>query len=58
MVDRPFVNIMFAVLLADDSTHLADGLHTADQVLLQSHVITSKIECVVIQERIQFRYLR
>ena len=25
------------ILLADDSTHLADGLHTADQVLLHRH---------------------
>ena len=31
------------VLLADNSTHLADGLHTADQVLLDVHKInTSK----------------
>ena len=58
MVDRPFVNIMFAVLLTDDSTHLADGLHTADQVPLHRHSITSKIECVVIHERIQLRSLR
>jgi len=28
-------------LVADDSTHLADGLHTADQVILDSHIITS-----------------
>ena len=25
-------------LLADDSTHLADGLHTADQILLHRHI--------------------
>ena len=33
IVGRPFTNIRFAGLLADNSTHLADGLHTADQVL-------------------------
>ena len=36
-VDRPRANIWFAVLLADDSAHLTDGLHGADQVLLHSH---------------------
>ena len=29
------------ILLAHDSTHLADGLHGADQVLLHSHKNTS-----------------
>ena len=34
---------IYCVLLADNSTHLADGLHTADQVLLDVHKInTSK----------------
>ena len=37
MVDRPFVNIRFAGLLADDSAHLADGLHGTDQILLHGH---------------------
>ena len=41
-VDRPrVIRMLFAFLLADNSAHLADGLHTADQVLLQSHFITS-----------------
>ena len=43
-VDSPLVSIMFAVLLADDSAHLADGLHTADQILLDVHKNTSKYE--------------
>ena len=29
---------IFCGLLADNSTHLADGLHTADQVVLDSHI--------------------
>ena len=34
-------------LLADNSTHLADGLHTADQILLHSHSqIPPKIKVV------------
>ena len=37
-VDSPLVSIIIAVLLADDSTHLADGLHSADQVSLDSHI--------------------
>jgi len=36
-VDRPLANIWFAVLLADDSTHLADGLHGTDQILFHRH---------------------
>ena len=31
-------------LLADDSTHLADGQHTADQVILDSHILLPPIE--------------
>jgi len=37
LVVRPFANIWFAGLLADDSTHLADGLHGTDQILLHRH---------------------
>lgn len=56
-VDCPrIIQIVFAILLADNSTHLADGLHTADQVL-HSHIITSKT-VMVDQEYIQFRNLR
>lgn len=47
---------LFCELLADDSAHLTDGLHTADQVL-HSHIITSKT-VMVDQEYIQFRNLR
>ena len=44
-MDNPLVSMLFAGLLADNSAHLADGLHTADQVLLDVHIInTSKIE--------------
>ena len=47
-MDRPLASIKFAVLLADDGTHLADGLHTADQVLLHRHnQIPPKIRLVL-----------
>ena len=36
-VDRPLANIWFAVLLANHSAHLTDGLHGTDQVLLHRH---------------------
>jgi len=36
------------ILLADDSSHLTDGLHTADQILLHRHVqIPPKIKVVL-----------
>ena len=37
-VDSPLVSIIFAVLFADDSAHLADGLHGADQILRNGHI--------------------
>ncbi len=41
-------NIVCCKLLADDSTHLADGLHTADQILLHGHSqIPPKIKVVL-----------
>jgi len=47
-VDSPLANIWFAGLLADDSAHLADGLHTADQILLHSHFqIPPKIKVIL-----------
>ena len=46
-------------LLADHSAHLADGLHTADQIFLQRHDnIPPAITIGVNQEYIQFRNLR
>ena len=37
-VGRPrMMQMLFAFLLADDSSHLADGLHTEDQVLFHRH---------------------
>lgn len=46
-------------LLCDDSTHLADGLHRVDQVLLHRHKIkTSYLVVRTNQECIQFRNLR
>ena len=45
MVASPLVSITFAGLLADHAAHFANGLHTADQVLLDVHSInTSRIE--------------
>ena len=32
--------------LAEDATHLADLLHGLDKILLHSHIVTSKCECV------------
>ena len=44
-VDSPrMVQKLFALLLADDSAHLTDGLHTADQILLHRHCVTSNFE--------------
>ena len=37
-VGSPLFSIIFAVLFADDSAHLADGLHGADQILRNGHI--------------------
>ena len=41
MKEKSLVSKLFAVLLADHSTHLADGLHGADQVLHDVHIINT-----------------
>ena len=44
-MDRPFISIWFAGLLAEDATHLADLLHGTVQVLhhVVLHFVTSKL---------------